>query len=260
MRIALIADIHANLPALEAVLAHAQQQEATKTWNLGDLVGYGAMPDEVVQRLRKSEVLSVVGNYDLKVLEFKEKGKKWQKKKHPEKYLAFEWTYQHLSKKNRQYLRFLSQELRLKVKGKRILLTHGSPASIDEPLAPDTPEERLRELAQEAKADLIITGHSHQPHVRQVGTVWFVNPGSVGRPDDGDPRASYAVLDIGTDSVAVQHFRVEYDVEAAATAIREQHLPETFAQMVLQGRSLNGLTGVDGESDAGLAQVAASPG
>jgi len=252
MRVALIADVHANLPALEAVLAHAKDQGVSKVWNLGDAVGYGAFPDEVVALLRKADVLSIIGNYDLKVLEFKEKGKKWQKKKHPEKYLAFEWTYQHLSKKSRQYLRFLSQELRLKVKGKRILLTHGSPTSNEEPLGPETPEERLRELAKSAKADVIICGHSHQPLARQVGGVWFINPGSVGRPDDGDPRASYAVLEITADALSVEHFRVGYDVQAAATAIRQQQLPETFAQMVLQGRSLDGLTGVEGESDASL--------
>ena len=260
MKIALVADIHANLPALEAVLAHAQGQGVNKVWNLGDLVGYGASPDEVVQRLRKSEVLSIIGNYDLKVLEFKEKRKKWQKKKHPDKYVAFEWTYEHLSKKNRQYLRFLSQEIRLKVKGKRILLTHGSPASNEEPLTPETPEERLRELGKIAKADVIVCGHSHRPLARRLDGLWYVNPGSVGRPDDGDPRAAYAVLDISSDELAVQHFRVDYDVQAAAAAIREQNLPEEFAQMVLQGRSLADLTVVAADSEAGLTPLTAPPG
>jgi putative phosphoesterase len=239
MRVALIGDVHANLPALEAVLAHAHDQGVDAIWNVGDFVGYGAFPNEVVQRLRKEDALSIVGNYDLKALQFKQKKKKWRKKKQPDKYRAFEWAYESLSKKSRKYLRFLSQEIRMKVKGKRILLTHGSPASDEEPLTPDTPEERLRELAHVAKADVIICGHSHQPFVREVDGVWFINTGSVGRPDDGDPRACYAILKIDSENIEVRHYRVEYDVEAAIAAIREHDLPEVFAQMTLQGRSLD---------------------
>jgi putative phosphoesterase len=245
MKVALIGDIHANLPALEAVLAHIREQDIDGIWNVGDFVGYGAFPEEVVQVFWKAEelqnphILNIIGNYDLKVLKFKEKKKKWRKKKHPDKYLAFKWAYESLSKKSRKYLRFLSKEIRLKVKGKRILLTHASPASNQEPLTLETPQKRLEELAQMAEADIIICGHSHQPFVREVDGVWFINPGSVGRPDDGDPRASYAVLEIASDSIDVHHYRVEYDTEQAANAIRERELPEAFAEMVLQGRSLD---------------------
>jgi len=239
MKVALIGDVHANLPALEAVLAHAREQGVEAIWNVGDFVGYGAFPDEVVRLLRKEDVLSIVGNYDLKVLQFKQKKTKWRKKKRPEKYLAFQWAYENLSKKSRKYLRFLSQEIRIKVKGQRFLLTHGSPASNEEPLTPDTSEKRLRKLAQMARADVIICGHSHQPFAREVDGVWFINTGSVGRPDDGDPRACYAILQIEPKQIQVRHYRVEYDVEKAAAAIRERKLPEDFAQMTLQGRSLD---------------------
>jgi putative phosphoesterase len=239
MKVALIGDVHANLPALEAVLAHAHEQGVEAIWHVGDFVGYGAFPNQVVQRLRKENVLSIVGNYDLKVLQFKKKGDKWRRKKQRDKYLAFKWAYESLSKKNRKYLRFLSQEMRMKVKGKRILLTHGSPASNEEHLTSDTPEKRLRKLAQMAKTDVIICGHSHQPFARQVDGVWFINTGSVGRPDDGDPRACYAILQIESENLQVRHHRIEYDVERAVAAIREHELPEVFAQMILQGRNLD---------------------
>jgi putative phosphoesterase len=240
MKVALIGDIHANLPALEAVLAHIQDQDVEAIWNIGDFVGYGAFPNRVVQWFRKNEAaLCIAGNYDLKVLRFKKKKKKWRKKKRLEKYLAFKWAYHQLSKKNRKFLRFLSKEIRMKVKGRRILLTHGSPTSNEEHLTPDTPEKRLKKLARKAEADVIICGHSHQPFVRQVDDVWFINTGSVGRPDDGDPRACYAILEIDSENIQVHHYRVEYDVERAVSAIREHELPEAFAQMFLQGRDLD---------------------
>ena len=240
MKVGLIGDVHANLPALEAALAHAHDQDVEAIWNVGDFVGYGAFPDQVVKQLRKNDdVLSIIGNYDRKVLKFKEEKKKWRKKKHPVKYQAFEWAYENLSKKSRKYLRFLSQEIRMKVKGRRVLLTHGSPASNKEHLTPDTPKKRLRELAQMAKADVIICGHSHQPFARRIDGVWFINTGSVGRPDDGDPRACYAIAQIDSKQVQVDHYRVEYDVDRAVAAIREHKLPELFAQMILQGRDLD---------------------
>jgi len=235
MKVALIGDVHANLPALEAVLVHAAKQRVEAIWNVGDFVGYGAFPDEVVTRLQHASpnVLSIVGNYDLKALQ------KDKLPKAPDKRLAFQWTYDHLSPENRAYLRSLPQEIRLEVGGKRILLTHGSPASNDEHLTPETPEERLRELAQMAEADVILCGHSHQPFSRQAAGVWFVNSGSVGRPDDGDPRACYAILQITPNLFRARHYRVAYDVERAAAAIRERGLPEAFAQMILQGRNLD---------------------
>jgi putative phosphoesterase len=242
VNIALIGDVHANLPALEAVLDHARHREVEAIWNVGDFVGYGAFPNQVVERLRREQAVSIAGNYDLKVLAFKKKRKKWRKKKQLQKFLAFQWTYHTLTKKNRRYLRSLPGERELQVEGHRVLLTHGSPASEDEHLTPHTPEKRLHELASMVEADLVICGHSHQPFVGQVDGVRFVNTGSVGRPDDGDPRACYAILQIGHSSgrdLQVHHYRVAYDVERALTAIREQGLPEAFAQMAMQGYPLD---------------------
>jgi len=239
VKVALIGDVHANLPALEAVLAHAHQRGVEQIWNVGDFVGYGAFPDEVVRRLRQENALSIVGNYDLKVLKFNQKKGKWRKSKRPEKFLAFQWAHDHLSPESRQYLHSLPQEMRLQVEGLRILLTHGSPASNKEPLTPETPEERLRELGRMASADVVVCGHSHQLFAREVDGVWFINTGSVGRPDDGDPRACYAILEMGPAGPRVHHYRVAYDVGRAVTAIHERGLPEPFAQMVLTGRNLD---------------------
>jgi putative phosphoesterase len=241
MRVGLIGDVHANLPALEAVLEHAYGREIDAIWNLGDFVGYGAFPDEVVQHLRVENVLSIIGNYDLKVLDIEHKKKKWRRKRIPLKIFAFEWAYQNLSKKSRKYLRSLPKEIRFEWEGNKVLLTHASPASNEEALDINTPESRLCELAQMTQVDLIICGHSHQAFVRQVDDVWFINTGSVGRPDDGDPRATYAIMQMSPDGISVKHYKVQYDVERAVEAVRKKELPEEFAQMLIRGVSLDTL-------------------
>ncbi len=239
MKIALIGDVHANLPALETVLAHIHRQNVDAIWNIGDWVGYNAFPNQVIDRLRAEGAVSIVGNYDLKVLKFKKKKRKWKRKKRPDKYLAFKWAYKTLSKENRAYLRALPQERRLRVERWRILLTHGSPASNSEGLTAETPETRLHKLAQLAAVDVIICGHSHRPFARQVDDVWFINTGSVGRPDDDDPRAAYALLEIRPDNLQVQHYRLEYDINQAVEALQQNSLPDAFARMLQQGRNLD---------------------
>jgi putative phosphoesterase len=244
VKIALIGDVHANLPALEAVLAHAHSQGAEQIWNCGDFVGYGAYPSEVVQRLRDIGALSIAGNYDRKVLQFPQKQAKWQKSKRPEKWLAFGWAYERLSPEARAYLAALPDERLLEVQGRRFLLTHGSPESNEEHLTPETPSERLRQLVRRAaeqhggRLDAVICGHSHRQFTRMVTDTWFINTGSVGRPDDGDPRAAYALLELGRAGLQTIHYRLAYDLEQAVAAIRANGLPEAFAQMLLRGRDL----------------------
>jgi len=253
LKVALIGDVHANVSALEAVLQHAHGQRVEAIWNVGDFVGYGASPNEVIQRLRQEHAVSIVGNYDRKALRFKEKQKKWRKKKQSQKFLAFQWAHHTLTEENRRYLSSLPRERALQVEGLRVLLTHGSPVSEKEHLTPATPEKRLHTLASMVEADLVICGHSHRPFTREVDRVRFINTGSVGRPDDGDPRASYAVLEAGdnpTSDLEVHHHRVAYDVEGAVAGIRRHDLPEAFAQMLIQGYALDDVTAVPQAWDA----------
>jgi putative phosphoesterase len=241
MIIALMGDVHANLPALEAVLAHARENGAETIWNLGDLIGFGAFPDAVVQRLSADGAVNIRGNYERKVLKFKKKAAEWRLRMRPEKLLVFQWADAHLSESSRDVLRNLPKQLRLEVEGWRFLLVHGSPEDQDEYLTPETPEERLRQLGIIAAADGVLCAHSHQPFARRVDGVWFINPGSVGGPDDGDPRASYVLLTISPGQLTVAHQRVVYDIQAEVDALRRQELPEVFAQMVIQGRNLDNI-------------------
>lgn len=241
MRVALIGDIHANLPALEAVLADAHRRGVDAVWNCGDLTGYGPQPDEVISRLRRENAVSIAGNYDLKVLAAG-RGER-PKAKTREKRLAIRWAWRHLSPSARGYLAGLAEEERFEVEGRRILLTHGSPADHEEYVDGRTSLRRLAELAAIAGADVVISGHSHRPSCREHCGVTFVNTGSVGRPDDGDPRAAYAILEVKPRLFRVTHHRVRYDIRRAVAEIRRRQLPELYAQMLLRGASLDRLLG-----------------
>lgn len=243
-KIALLGDVHANLPALESVIIHAKNLAVEEFWNIGDFLGYGAYPNQVIRLMRTENFVNILGNYDLKVLDFPKTDKKWRQNKHPLKYLAFKWAHENLSNKSRKFLKSLPEEKEIEIGKFRFLLVHGSPASNEELLGSNTPERRLLELNQLTK-DLhgveytaIICGHSHQAFTRQVEKTLFINTGSVGRPDDGNPRTAYAILQLSKNGLQVSHYRLNYDVGKAVAAIRNKGLPEAFAQMIVQGRDL----------------------
>ena len=238
-KIAILSDVHSNLPALEAVLEDARQRQPQAYYNLGDFLGYGPFGNEVVQVLFETCSAQVIGNYDLKVLEFQDKKKKWKKTKQCEKYIAFEWAWKHLSSRNARRLEMLAQQQYRTVLGFELFLTHGSPAKVNELIGPKTSKKRLCELAEMTHADIILSGHTHCPFSTTAAGVTFVNPGSVGRPEGNDPRASYAMLNLFEDSFTVDFYRISYDIERMARAIHAAGLPDDFATMFRTGKNLD---------------------
>ncbi len=239
--IALISDIHGNLPALEAVLSDAARRGAQTIWNLGDMLGYAPFPNEVLAVLQEAGAVTIIGNYDLKVLDFERRREKWRRKKAPAKFIGFQWNDAHLCRDGRIHLTSLARQTRCTVDGVEALLVHGSPSSIDELLNGDTPSRRLEELARMAEADLVVCGHSHESFVRQIGETLFVNPGSVGRPEGGDWRASYAVLAVADGQVKVDLRRIPYDIERVVRAIHAAGLPKDYIDVFSEAKSLDQL-------------------
>jgi predicted phosphodiesterase len=256
MRIALFSDIHANLPALEAVLAHMDSQNLDAVYCLGDLVGYCTWPNEVVAEIRKRRIPTIAGNYDEGVgLASPNCGCAY--KTDTEKGLgqqSIDYTNQIVTDETRRYLRMLPRHLRLtfmddsRVENKmEMLLVHGSPRKINEYLFEDRPEKSFLRMMEEATADLLFFGHTHKPYHRAMpyeheGQTRYrhaINIGSVGKPKDGDPRAGYVIVELTPESkltvpesIKVEFVRVEYDVEKAAQAVEASPLPNEFAQML----------------------------
>ncbi len=238
-KLAIISDIHGNLDALNAVMDDAKEHGAGAFINLGDMVGTGAYPEEVVKILSGDHFINVAGNFDIKVLEFSRASQRPRARSVKGAIVAA--AARDLSEESFNFIASLPPEIRLEVLGKRILLVHASPEDPDEHLGPETPEERLAELGRVADADIVLVGHSHRPFVRMVNGIVFANPGSVGRPGDHDPRASYAILDTGDFSITVR--RVEYDVEAAVRALLEKGLPEKLGEVLRKGLSSSEIQG-----------------
>jgi putative phosphoesterase len=236
VKIALISDVHANLQALETVIEDAKNRGANVFLNAGDSIGFGANPNEAIKLLCEQNVLSIMGNYDLEVLESESDAKR-------EKKVAYKFAKKELSQSAKCYLQSLPHELCLEASGHKLLVTHGSPESIEEHIYQNTPPQRLEVLAADAKSDIIVVGHSHEQFHRLVNGANFVNPGSVGRPSDGTPQTGYALLSFNPFNVEL--IRLDYDTWAAADALRKEGLPESFAQMLLHGVSLDEITKED---------------
>lgn len=236
--IALISDIHANLPALEAVYNHAVAQGAKLFFNAGDSVGYGPFPNECLDFIRLNKIHSVKGDYDQKVLGFPKKKSIFIQKKNALKVLAFQWAYEQISVRNFQFLSDLPEHNTFNIGEKTLHLTHGSMFNIKAHLGPQTLPKDLIMNQHQVHSDILVLGNTHLFWKSQVNNTLFINPGSVGRQDDGDPRASYVILTIG-ESIQVHPYRIAYDIAAVVHAIEEYNLPAQFAYMFKHGVDLD---------------------
>jgi diadenosine tetraphosphatase ApaH/serine/threonine PP2A family protein phosphatase len=242
MRVAVLSDIHGNLHALEAVLGALEDEEPDELWCLGDLVGYGARPNECCAAIEARAATCLGGNHDLAVrgtidlLEFSGDAGD-----------AARWTRGVLTPAAHAYLDSLQPQ------GERagVSLYHGSARDpVWEYVLSDEAAVRTLELAPH---ELVLVGHSHvalqvtlrdgvaagglAPHGTEIdlaGSRTLLNPGSVGQPRDGDPRAAYLLLDLGARTASFR--RVDYDVARTQAEIREAGLPAALASRLAGGQ------------------------
>ena len=247
MQVAVFSDIHANLPAFEAILRDSDEAGVEERWCLGDVVGYGADPDLCIELARERCELCLVGNHDLAVL-----GELDTSTFSAAAAAAVEWTGEHTEKGNLDYLAGLSPA----DTSREAALYHASPRDPvwEYVLWPEQAADCL--AVQDRRVSFV--GHSHvalffsatgeeedngEAHGWQAGAGtrleigegrWLINPGSVGQPRDGDPRAAWLELD--TETWEATYHRVGYDIERAARSIEAAGLPEHLARRLFLGR------------------------
>jgi predicted phosphodiesterase len=243
MKVAVVSDIHSNLQAFEAVLEAVAASEAEELWCLGDIVGYGADPDACVELARRHVAVCLAGNHDMAVageLELDDFTRGAS--------VAAQWTREVIAPSNLAYLAALEPKGREESVG----LYHASPR---DPVWEYVLSALLAELCMDAQSDRVcLIGHSHvaSAFVREEGepatgeprregvqldissSEWLLNPGSVGQPRDGDPRAAWLLLDLD-DQLASYH-RTAYDVSGAAGAIKAARLPNSLAERLEYGQ------------------------
>jgi putative phosphoesterase len=233
--IAVITDIHANLPALQAALARIDELGIESVYCGGDLVGYGPHPNEVVALVAERDIPAIYGNYDYAIARDLEDCGCAYITPHDRELGqgSVEWTLAHTDRRSKEWMRELPFDLRFDVGAASVHLVHGSPRKVNEYLFEDKPARLYERLAAAEDAGVMVFGHTHKPWVRSYGGVLFVNCGSVGKPKDGDPRGAFAVLRETAGGGEATLERVAYDAEAVAAEVRDSGLPAEFADKLV---------------------------
>ncbi|ABW18668.1 metallophosphoesterase family protein [Alkaliphilus oremlandii] len=239
-KIALIADVHGNIEALKNVLKDISERQIDNRdiYCLGDLVGYGPRPDEVIQLIIEKNIHSVLGNYDEAVgfylptcgCSIESENDRMKTKN------SLSWTVENTSDENKEFLRELEEQISLEIEGYQLLLTHGSPISINDYIY-ENDLEKQEEIVEVLEEDILVFGHTHYPYYKKVNNKLFINPGSVGRPKDGDNRACYCIVEFG-EKIDVEFIRISYDIEKVAKEIEQSELLDVFAQVLRTGRDV----------------------
>ena len=226
MRAGIIADVHSNLPAFEAVLETIDGLSVDFVVCAGDVVGYGAHPNECCEKMRERAIRSIAGNHDRAALTKEISGL------NPYAATAAVWTGENLNGEARAFLGNLQDTLRIDTgSGRSLAVHHGSDRDPNEYVYEDDVDAGILERCS---CEAVVLGHTHVPFSISLPSGVVANPGSVGQPRDGDPRASFAILD--TVSAECEGHRIEYDIDAEAEAIRSVGLPEILARRLYIGR------------------------
>ncbi|MFD1685888.1 metallophosphoesterase family protein [Halobellus litoreus] len=209
MKVLIISDVHANRPALNAVLANVPSYDLII--HSGDILGYGPYPNDVVERFKELNVISITGNHDRAVL-----SSNFDFPEIPTEIVY--WTRDQLTDSNRKYLEQLPLEKSIEIDQTSVQLVHGSPQDPDEYVYPDDISSDL--VVDE---DILVYGHTHYPIIVSIDGCLVLNPGSVGQPRDGDLRGSYILYD--TESGAVELNRFDYPRKVVTEKILQSQIP-----------------------------------
>jgi putative phosphoesterase len=235
-RVAVITDIHGNLPALEASLEAIEQIGVDAVYCGGDLVGYGPHPNEVCRLIEEREIPTIYGNYDYAIARDLDDCGCAYVTRHDRELgqRSVAWTLEHTDQRSKEFMLGLPFDLHFELGSQQVHLVHGSPRKVNEYLFEDKPARLYERLAAAEPAGVLVFGHTHKPWIHVYGGVLFVNCGSVGKPKDGDPRAGFAILEVDDGGQVVPSIeRVPYDAEAVAREVAAAGLPGEYAEKLV---------------------------
>jgi putative phosphoesterase len=234
-RIAVITDIHGNLPALEASLDTIDALGIDEIYCGGDLVGYGPRPNDVCALIEQRRIPTIYGNYDYAIgRDLDDCGCAYVTQHDRELgQRSVAWTLANTEQRWKDWMRELPFDLHVPLGDQDIHLVHGSPRKVNEYLFEDKPARLYERLAKAEEAQVLVFGHTHKPWINTYGGVLFVNCGSVGKPKDGDPRAAFAILEVTAVGVEASIERVPYDAEAVAREVEAVGLPSEYAEKLV---------------------------
>jgi putative phosphoesterase len=238
-RIAVFSDVHANLPALEAVLRAIDSLSPDTILCLGDLVDFAPWPNEVIEAIRSRKIWTLMGNHDERIAY--DIGVTPLKKHSPEetnaRIRAIDWSRGAITEANKAYLAALPQSLRLSFGSISLQFVHASTRSLDEYIYEDHPEEDAQAMLASTGADVIVMGHTHVPYIRSLAEgKLLVNTGSVGRSKEPSRMPSFAILAVHNDRVEAAIHRVSYPSERTVAAIRKSSIPDFYADFLADVR------------------------
>ena len=206
MKIAAISDIHGNIYSLMKVLEDIDEQKVDLAVCLGDLVGYGPHPNEVIALIKRREIPCIKGNYDASVVD---EGFTFIRDTSINSF-SLPWAVEEVRASNKYYLSQLPTELNYDINGVKIKFTHGSPNNIREYLFENA--DNTQKVMEEIEEDVLVCAHTHIPSYKKFDNKTFINTGSVGKPKIGRPNATYALIEIKEDkSIDVKFRELEYE-------------------------------------------------
>ncbi|KZL89433.1 metallophosphoesterase family protein [Clostridium magnum] len=229
MKIAVISDIHGNLEALKKAIEDIEKKEADTIVCLGDLVGYGPYPNEVIKFIRDRKILNILGNYDAAVLEEKFN---YIRDNDVNKF-SMPWAAKELKEENRSYLRSLPRQIVLQFENRKLYFVHGSTRSINEYLKEGSKE--IEDVMAEFDGDILVCAHTHIPYKKFFGNKLLLNDGSVGKPKIGRPNGTYLIIDIQKDSTETEIIEFTYDYEKTAKAMEEKGIHKSCIANIRTG-------------------------
>jgi len=223
---AIISDIHSNFESFSRFFEKFNGEEIIC---LGDIVGYGAMPKECIEIMRKKKIPCVVGNHDFSYYsgDFSKFNREYAKS-------AF-LSLKELNNLDLDFLKKLPDRLKLKIGVHNVYVAHGSPISFWEYVKYDTPADILNKFLKITGCDVILLGHTHCPFFKKVKEGFILNPGSIGQPRDGNPNACYMEVDFNEKELKPKIVRYSYDIESTAREIKERGINSFYAERLYSG-------------------------